>query len=38
MIQIFPIPRITTISVVPLPENLKTTDSLIRKHSAPKSE
>ena len=36
--QVFPIPRITTISVVLLPENFEAIDSLINEHSAPESK
>ena len=38
LIQVFPIPRITTISVVLLPENFEATDSLISEHSAPETQ
>ena len=36
--QVFPTPRITNMSVIPLPENLEAADSLISERSAPESE
>ena len=38
LIQVFPTPHITTMSVVLLPEDLEATDSLISEHSPPESE
>ena len=38
LIQVFPISRITAISVTFLPENFEATDSLINEHSAPVSK
>ena len=38
LIQVFSTPRITNMSVIPLPENLEAADSLISERSAPESE
>ena len=38
LLKVFPTSRITTMSVVLLPENFVATDSLIIVHSAPESE
>jgi hypothetical protein len=38
LIRLFPIPRITTTSVVLLPENFEAMDSLISELSAPESK